>query len=98
MATEFREFWGDIQDNYPLKQVVRRIINILPHSASCERLFSRMAYIKKSGKAKCQRKHYRPMHKLKLKREYKDIIKKTKKIFEEDYARELEQVTSISQG
>lgn len=39
------KFWGSMPDS-PLKQIAQSVLNTLPHSASCERLFSRMSYIK----------------------------------------------------
>lgn len=45
----YRVFWDKIPEN-ELKEVVWRLMAIIPHSAKCERLFSIMSYIKK----KCQ--------------------------------------------
>lgn len=40
------KFWKNVSEPSVLKTVALRIISIIPHSAACERLFSRMNYVK----------------------------------------------------
>lgn len=44
--TDPTKYWENFSNEIPLKRLASRIISIISYSASCERLFSRMKYVK----------------------------------------------------
>lgn len=52
-----RQFLNAVPDT-ELKSFALRFVNIVPHSAACERLFSKLSYIKDSYSDSCQRIKY----------------------------------------